>query len=82
MARAEWREKARVQAIGSDGRTYTVVATVLINHAETMDGRLVSTEGRGELRTSEGDEVFYLGKGHYKLGTTDIELRSDDPNAP
>lgn len=82
MARSEWRETARVKAAGTDGRIYTVVATVRINHPRTMDSRTLDLEDRGELMTADGHPVHYVSKGHYILRGTDIELRSNDPNAP
>ena len=82
MARSEWREKVRVRAVGSDGRTYTVIETAIFDEVPLAAGRSVESEGESRLRTTEGTDVFYVSKGHYTLGTTDIELRSDDPNAP
>jgi hypothetical protein len=39
--------------------------------------------GLGELWTTDGHRVNRLDKGHYEIiGWTDVEVWSDDPNAP
>ncbi len=81
MANSERRDAARVTAQGTDGQSYTVVTQTSDTEAKFLGGGSSENEWR-DIRTSDGRALDYLGRGHYKIARTDIELRSDDPNAP
>jgi hypothetical protein len=38
--------------------------------------------GFSDLRTHDGNPVNYVSKGHYRLVFPEIDLTSDDPDAP
>ncbi len=81
MRRSEWRT-VQVVATGSDGQTYTVVARTLYTAASHPSADSSMRARGGTLKTSDGHALAYLGVGHYRIGLTDIELRSTDPDAP
>ena len=81
MANDEQRGAGPVTARGTDGRSYTVVAQTLEAETKFLGGAPSENEWR-DLRTSDGQSLDYLGRGHYRIARTDIELRSDHPNAP
>ena len=81
MASDERRGMGPLTARGTDGQTYTVAAQTAQTEAKFLPGG-AENEWRGDLRTSDGRALDYLGRGHYRIARTDIELRCDDPSAP
>jgi hypothetical protein len=72
----------RYQAVGDDGRSYTVeVWTHFAGPAYFQDPG-VELPLLKTLQTSDGDKLNYIGKGHYQLVKGGVLLRSDDPDAP
>lgn len=76
------REVGRFQAVGDDGRKYTVVIHADILDAATAEDPNAVEEGIRSLRTVQGQAVNRLEKGKYRILLSGVTLKSDDANAP
>ncbi len=70
----------------STGKTYHIYAFADFAESQSSSG-FVSLPGIPYLKTSDGNHVQRIEKGRYKINgippiVLDIELTSDDPNAP
>jgi len=69
-------------AHSADGRRYTVDVFTEFIECRSQRGCEV-VEGMKSLRTSDGQHVNRLDKGRYRTaGILEVDLVSDDPNAP
>ena len=68
-------------AVDSSGKNYRVLELTEFHQHRTSAGSGEST-GFSSLKTDCGEPVNRVSKGHYKLAMSDIELTSDDANAP
>lgn len=68
-------------ANGSDGQRYTVNILQNVFHHNSSEGprRVAGTQW---LALENGMHVDFNGKGEYLIVELDIQLTSDDPNAP
>jgi hypothetical protein len=73
------RDKASFQAVGSDGRKYTITIHA---DAPTAENPNAEEDGTISLRTSDGHRVRRMSQGKYQITNTGVDLTSDDPEAP
>ena len=70
----------------SNGKTYHINKFTEFTESQSSSG-LTVLPGFSSLKTENGIHVEYVGKGHYKIYgippiSQDVELTSDDPDAP
>jgi hypothetical protein len=76
------RKTAEFTARGNDGQSYNLLVFTDFIPAATFEDPHGEVQGLRELRTSRGESVNYVSKGHYTIVSSGVELTSDDPTAP
>ena len=71
-------------ARSADGRAYVIHVSQDFTTTDSFDGDLGLVPGLKSYRTQDGQRVNYREKGYYRIigKIGDIDVTSDDPNAP
>ena len=76
----------RFNAEGSDGKSYIINEFIIYDETSYQGGAHSSPEESRILKLENGTDVERVSRGKYKIHTVpilgDIELSSDDPEAP
>jgi len=69
-------------ATDSEGRKYPLRVYQDVLPSPTFENPNNVVRGLASIKTFDGKAVNLLEKGHYKIGTSGVDLYSSDPNAP
>lgn len=72
----------RFRARAKDGQVYRLVAETSVTFYGGRGDPVVEDEGMTTIKTEDGRLVNHISKGRYNISETDIELRTNDPDAP
>ena len=83
MGKTYTRETGRFSFRSEDGTEYPIYEITEFEEVSVFGGQTDVVEGLKYLQTSDGQHVEQIDKGRYRIvGVPEIDLVSDDPNAP
>lgn len=84
MMSHQFEKRGAFAALSADGTEYVIEKHVDVLISTELDGSTHRVDGFTFLRTTEGERATARAKGKYTIHTFagDIEVTSNDPNAP